>query len=350
MIDKYMKYDFVQTYLKDIVIHRVGNKFISEECVFAKHSSTLDEQVKLLLTHFFLRSFNSNDLYQFTNEVNLDLNVVYSCIKSIFENPVSIYEQSLNVAKYLYSKSVHPNIKGGEFFICYFKDCNFENSLIDAIGIFKTEVKDTFLEVEQLSEEVILYEKHGININKLDKGCIVFNINEENGYSLLVVDNINKSNSARYWKDDFLSAKILQDDFYKTKYLLDLTKKFVKSEEFLESFENKKNKDVEILNKSSNYFKENEEFYLETFEEEVLKDESTISLFKNFERKNNIDNLPQEFKISQNAVNKKASSLIKTLKLDNNFKIYIQGGSDFLEKGIDEEGRKFYKFYYDEEM
>ncbi|EPK5117309.1 nucleoid-associated protein, partial [Acinetobacter baumannii] len=256
-----MKYDFVQSYLKDIVIHRVGNKFISEECVFAKHSSTLDEQFKLLLTHFFLKSFNSNDLYQFTNKVNLDLNVVYSCVKSIFENPVSIYEQSLNIAKYLYSKSIHPNIKGGEFFICYFKDCNFEEKLIDAVGIFKTEIKDTFLEVEQLSEEVILHEKHGININKLDKGCVVFNINKEDSYSLLVVDNVNKANSARYWKDDFLSAKIRHDDFYKTKYLLDLTKKFVKIEDFLTNLENNKNKDVEILCKSSNYFKENEEFY-----------------------------------------------------------------------------------------
>ncbi|MGK6700725.1 nucleoid-associated protein [Acinetobacter baumannii] len=68
-------------------------------------------------------------------------------------------------------------------------------------------MKDTFLEVEQLSEEVILHEKHGININKLDKGCVVFNINKEDSYSLLVVDNVNKANSARYWKDDFLSAK-----------------------------------------------------------------------------------------------------------------------------------------------
>nr|EKX2776886.1 hypothetical protein [Acinetobacter baumannii] len=53
---------------------------------------------------------------------------------------------------------------------------------------------------------------------------------------------------------------------------------------------------------------------------------------------------------SQNAVDKKVSNLKKILKLDNNFKIYIQGGSDFLEKGIDEAGKKFYKFYYDEEM
>lgn len=40
-------------------------------------------------------------------------------------------------------------------------------------------------------------------------------------------------------------------------------------------------------------------------------------------RKNNIDSVPQEFKISQNAVDKKVSNLKKNLKLDNNFKIYI---------------------------
>lgn len=345
-----MKYDFVQTYLKDIVIHKVGNKVINEECIFGKQPSKLDTHVKALLTHFFLKPFKSNDLYHFNNEVNLDLNVVYSCIKKVFDKPEEIYEQSVNLAKYLYSRSVHPNIKGGEFFVCYFKDCNYDGDLIDAIGIFKTEIKDTFLEVEQLSEEVILHEKHGINIDKLDKGCIIFNKSEEEGYSLLVVDNVNKANSARYWKDDFLSAKIFPDDFYKTKSFLDLTKKFVKSDNFLVDNKNEKNKDVEILNKSSQYFKENESFHFEDFKEKVLQDEGTINIFSDFEKNSNLPSFKKDFKISQEAVEKKVNSLKKILKLDKNFQIYIHGGSDSIEKGVDENGRKFYKFYFKDEI
>jgi hypothetical protein len=37
------------------------------------------------------------------------------------------------------------------------------------------------------------------------------------------------------------------------------------------------------------------------------------------------------------------------LKLDKNFHIYIHGGRDMIERGVDESGRKYYKIYYNEE-
>ena len=38
------------------------------------------------------------------------------------------------------------------------------------------------------------------------------------------------------------------------------------------------------------------------------------------------------------------------LKLDRNFHIYIHGNTDLIEKGIDDDGRKYYKIYYQEEQ
>ncbi|MDR0604368.1 MAG: hypothetical protein LBG80_08720 [Bacteroidales bacterium] len=37
----------------------------------------------------------------------------------------------------------------------------------------------------------------GININKLDKGCLIFNTERENGYIVAVVDNTNKGTDAQ---------------------------------------------------------------------------------------------------------------------------------------------------------
>ena len=43
----------------------------------------------------------------------------------------------------------------------------------------------------------------GINVDKLDKGCLVFNTEREEGFAVCVVDNTNRA-EARYWIDDFL--------------------------------------------------------------------------------------------------------------------------------------------------
>ena len=58
---------------------------------------------------------------------------------------------------------------------------------------------------------------------------------------------------------------------------------------------------------------------------------------------------PDTFNISPEAVKKQVKSFKSVLKLDKNFHIYIHGNKDLIEKGIDENGKKFYKIYYDKE-
>jgi hypothetical protein len=48
-------------------------------------------------------------------------------------------------------------------------------------------------------------------------------------------------------------------------------------------------------------------------------------------------------------VKKQARVFKNILKLDKNFDIYIHGNRELIEKGIDENGRKYYKIYYEEE-
>jgi hypothetical protein len=80
-------------------------------------------------------------------------------------------------------------------YVVYFKKVQIEGNPLDAIGIFKSETKETYLKVyPQDGGFNVDYEENAININKLDKGVLIFNIEKENGYKVVVID---KSNTAR---------------------------------------------------------------------------------------------------------------------------------------------------------
>ena len=55
------------------------------------------------------------------------------------------------------------------------------------------------------------------------------------------------------------------------------------------------------------------------------------------------------FEISAHAVKKQARVFKSVLKLDKNFHIYIHGDRNKIEHGVDEQGRKFYKIFYEQE-
>jgi len=93
---------------------------------------------------------------------------VYLYVSKIFKNKDLLYEQSINLAKHLYEQSTHPKIKGGEFYTVYFKDCILGGETLDAIGLFKSENKDTFLKVIRQNGNFNLESQKGINIKKLD--------------------------------------------------------------------------------------------------------------------------------------------------------------------------------------
>lgn len=88
------------------------------------------------------------------------------------------------------------------------------------------------------------------------------------------------------------------------------------------------------------------------FEEEVFQDSGIIKSFRNFDnsyRQENEIDITDSFDISPQAVKKQARVFKSVLKLDKNFHIYIHGNRDMIEQGVDKDGRKYYKIYYDQE-
>jgi hypothetical protein len=278
------------------------------------------------------------------------LNVTYTCVSKIFENKKNLLDQSINLAKHLYEQSAYPQIKSGEFYTVYFKDCIIDGKTVDAVGLFKSENKDTFLKVYPEGDGFEIESEQGININKLDKGCLIFNTERENGYVVAVVDNTNKGAEAQYWIDDFLHVCPRKDEYHNTQNVITLTKHFIK-DELPQHFEISKADQVDLLNKSVKFFKEKDNFDLKEFANEVMEDPDIIKSFKryktSFEQDFDMD-IADNFTISESAVKKQARTLKSVIKLDKNFHIYIHGNRNLIEQGQDKKG-KFYKVYYQEE-
>ena len=339
--------------LKEVIVHKVGNPTRGESLQLSVNSLTLnDDAVAPLLNRYFLGGFNENELYQFTHLNDIRLNEVYSYVQQIFEHPGQLVDQSRLLAQFLYSKSTHVKVKEGELYVAFFQGVHYNGEELSAVGIFKSEHKDTFLKVFSHGQSWEVIREEGININKLDKGCLIFNSNQKDGYRLCVTDNTNKQADARYWIDDFLQVQPYADSYNNTDSYLSLCKNFI-TKEYVDKFEIDKSEQLDMLNRSIDYFKTKEQFNLEEFNEEVIHHPAVVSSFmqykENFEKSRKYE-IDDAFDIHLAAVKKQARVFKSVLKLDKNFHIYIHGRRDLIEKCIDEHsGRKYYKIYFEEE-
>ena len=334
----------------NIVIHYVGNKTFEEGTILSSNVSKISSEVKDILGEELISQFKADGYCSFFHESDLALNEVYLYVSRIFENPTSIVGSSKSLAKHLYIHSDHPKIKGGEFYTVYFKDCIVDGDTVDAVGLFKSENKDTFLKVLREDGNFNLESEQGINIKKLDKGCLIFNKERENGYVVAVVDNTNKGIEAQYWIDDFLHIRQRKDEYANTQNVMAMAKNFV-TKELPKEFEVSKADQIDLLNKSLKFFKEKDTFDIEDFANEVIEQPEVIESFHNFKRNYESENdivIDDTFAISNYAFKKQQRSYKRIINLDKKIQIIINGNRQNVEQGEDERG-KYYKVYYSEE-
>ncbi|MDV3846050.1 hypothetical protein CMT92_00070 [Elizabethkingia anophelis] len=336
-------------HIDKFIVHYVGNKNNGGGARFSDELTAITNVEEHLIR--LLNNFKTEELYHFHFVPTLELNPVYQFITNIFQDVSSFVEQSKNCGRYLYDKSTHPNIKNGELCIAYIKDCQINDEVVDCIALFKSENKETVLKIDSIADGYALTDVTGLNIHKLDKGCLIFNTDKKKGFQVSIIDTTNKSDEARYWRDDFLSVQPKKNEYHQTHNFLGIAKQFV-TEKLPGDFEVTKADQIDFLNKSVDYFKKNEIFKKEEFEETVFGDSHVIEAFRAFDQSYRLNNeleLPDNFSISPKAVKKQARVFKSVLKLDKNFDIYIHGNKDLIEKGVDKDGRKFYKIYYEEE-
>jgi hypothetical protein len=343
-----MKPIYIDTYIEKICVHTVGNKSADEGISFSFNETILSNQIKSLLILYFINAFKSDENYNLYHESDLNLNEIYVYASIIFENPNRLTDISIAIAKHLYNKSTHPKIKGGEFYVVYFKDCIVDDNKVDAIGLFKSENKDTFLRVYPKDDGFEIESEKGINIKKLDKGCLIFNIDKESGYLMAIVDNTNKGAEAKYWTDDFLHVRLHKDSYNQTQNMLSLCKNFVAQL----PTNNGKVEKATYINRSIDALKD-EIVNINSFAEKVFEKPELVSDFRRYketyQQEQNID-IDDSFETTPKAINHRCVGTMTTIKLDKNFDINIHGGEQYIVRGYDEaRDLHYYQLFFKEE-
>jgi hypothetical protein len=303
--------------------------------------SELGPSAESLLLEIFLKPFAYlGSTYEFTHQVDLEMNVLNTLISKYQRKDITFKNLSQDVYRHLRDVSKHPNIKNGDVFVIEFDAISIEGAMVDGLGVFKVENKQSFLDTSSLEGGVNV--KKGIGTGKLDKGCLI--LNTESRSTVLHIDS-NRAET-EYWKNEFLKIQPRHDNVTATNDVIKMTRTFIK-EELPEEQKVSKTDQIDLLNRSAQYFKEAEVFNVDDYEKSVLKEEGMIANFQNFQQKS--EPVEDGFELSDQAVKQQAKFFKSVLKLDKNFSLYVHGNRNMIEKGVDDNGRKFYKLYYEEE-
>jgi hypothetical protein len=311
----------------------------------------LTDEIVPLLKEFFFRPFREKEenYFQFAHDVDLEYNEMFNLATEVFTNPSSVHEVSKKITRHLFEQSNHPHIKNGEVYVTYLTNISIDNQTVDALGVFKSELRTDFLQFEERGSNLEMILQEGINLNKLDKGCLIFNYKKEEGYKILTVDS--NRYDARYWLEHFLSVDAFQDENYMTKKYLKFCQEFAKEVVF--PAEDKK-EEVLFMNRAVNHFAKNDTFEETKFLNEVIENPDLIPEFKSFKadrgEKYSIEDVTS-FPIANAAVSDARRSIKNVINLDTNIQIKLDfvnpdSAEKFVEKGWDEERQMYYYLVY----
>ena len=328
------------TQIESISIHRVGNKNKNEGVFLSEEPFNLNDETTGLLKEYFFKPFREKEenYYKLTNEVDVEFNELHKITSEIFSDPSKAHLNSKKIASLLFEQSNHPHIKSGEVYVAYLTGLLLDNKKVDAVGIFKSELKHDFIQFEEKGGNLDIVIQQGININKLDKGCLIFNVDKEEGYKVLSVDS-NKYDT-KYWLEHFLGVNPLSDDNFKTKNYLKFCQNFAK--DVVLPAEDKQ-QEVLFMNRAVNHFAKNDAFEETNFLNEVMENPELIPEFRHYKTekgpKYSIEDV-SNFDIANKAVSDARRKIKNVINLDTNIQIKLdfinpESAEKFVEKGWD---------------
>jgi len=339
------------TQIESLSIHKVGNKSRNESVILSQSPYKLDDELTPLIKEFFFKPFRDKEesYYQFVNEQDLEFHPLFNLVSKLFDNPDEAHALSLEITKHLYEQSEHPHIKSGEVYVTYLENLQIDNEKVNGIGIFKSEIKQDFLLFKEKENQLDLILQQGINLNKLDKGCLIFNTKKEEGYKILSIDS-NKYDT-KYWLESFLGVSLFEDEIFYTKKYLKFCQDFAR--DVVLPAEDKQ-QEVMFMNRSVNYFAKNDEFEETSFMNEVIDNPDLHPEFRHYKQekapKYHIEDI-SSFPIANNAVTAARKSIKNVINLDTNIQIKMdfinpESAERFIEKGWDEEKQMYYYLVY----
>ncbi len=343
-------FDKTLSKLNHLAVHVVGNKTKEEELLLSKAESGIDTPTQNIVWYYLNSAFKNPEYYRFNHPSGLEFNNVYQICRQLFQAPDSFLGASQKLAQMLYEVSDHPQVKSGELLVLYFERLRHLQFDGPAIALFKSEQKQPFLFTEEEEDVIELYSYQGINPSKVDKAALIFAQDEDDGFQVLSVDNVNKGEEAKFWFEQFLRLQVRSSEYVKTAEIIKITKNFI-DQDLKEEKELERSETLEFYGRTKEYFEVNEQYEPDAFSKQVFEEESVADRFKEYIKARDLNELglDSQFEVSQEAVKKKERVFKSVLKLDKNFHVYIHGDRSKIEKGVDENGRKYYKIFYEEE-
>lgn len=349
-----VKANFNKATLSHVTLAKIGNPLRGESLKTSKELCAFVEEDKEILTLAFLKPFKNLDRYRFHHSSSLDLHEMHCYANTIFDQDERFLTYSRKIARHLYDKTKHPNIKSGDLCIAFIKGVQIDGDICDAISIVKSESLTPFLEISDSDGDLQLTTHNGIYPDKIDKGCLIVNHEKEAGYLVYTFDK--GGADTNFWVRDFLGARALKDDEFKTKKYAEMCVSF--ADEGLPEEMPQEDK-YRVANDAMQFFAEKDKFDEKNFEDEVLKEPKIVEKFSSYkENYKDEDGEPiaGEFEINK-LVAKKAGSKIKAnLRLDTGVILkftpdFAERESDVMERGYDEKMEmKYIKVYYNDEV
>ncbi len=336
--------------ISKLIIHKVSNKFNGGKNTYSDDPIRWDEESYELMLPYLLKPFGSLVLSHRFHNPATRLNQITD---KVLNDDKLFLEQSKEIVEHLYNQSGNSaNIKTGDVLVVHFQGVEYQDILVDAIGVFKIEKKSqffqTYLDEEDSSFDIVT--QSGISIKKFDKGCLILNTVDDHGRVVLSIDTNNYD--ANYWYKDFLNVRYSDDKNFHTHTYLDMCKQFSS-----DSLMSKKVKG-EFLSASLSFFNCNDTATHEDFKDEVFENEEHKGLFDTYKNTYQAFNdvvVRNNFDISYPVVKKEKSKLKTDIKLDTGIKIMLDvededAAKEHLEVGYDEEKKmKYYKVYFNSE-
>ena len=349
-----VKIQFTSAVVTGVVLAKVGNPQRDEPLQTSREVFHVSDEDKEALTALFLKPFKNLVPHRFHHHSTLDQHEMNTCAKAIFASPNGLLEKGCDIAKRLYSKSNHPNIKSGDLCIALIDDIEVENEMVQAICILKSETVVPFLSISTQDGDLKISTEHGINPDKIDKGCLILNFWPKKGYYVLTFDRAGAE--SRFWLREFLGLQAIPDSAFLTNTYADMAVKFVAEKTPVED-DSPPWDTCAAAQEAIAFFDEREHFDLEEFEEKVLRTPEAKTKFA--EHRSRVEEeqgqpLENSFEISPKDLKKVKKKIGAVMKLDTGIEVHVKSSfasANVIERGYDDgKGMKFVKVYYHKDL
>lgn len=327
------------------ILHRIMNPANEgQDIISMQESGVISENFKPWLLKYCLNGLNGTGRFRFKDP---DQGTLASQIQDYFELNGDFQEMSVKIAQHLKDVMNHPAIKDGDLMMVHLENLEIDGEPRDGFGLFKIETREQFAGISRVNESLEIAGYEGLAQGTLDKSCLIIP-NETGQFDIYIYE---KGGKSMFWSDEFLGITADKDEFHQTRNFMQMTRQFV-TEHLQEAESTDKTAQIDLLNRSMEYFRNHDAIDQEVFAQKVISQPEMVESFKEFGHRYCQENdvyLDEKFDISNDAVKKQSRVFKSVLKLDRNFHVYIHGDHNLIEKGVDMDGRKFYKIYFNEE-